>query len=143
LTATRSAVTTGRRAPSTYGECNMLTPSAAYLLGSFAIGVAQIVEACALLAYKGTPNRWLYIFALCEYAWAGISWLIWRTADGPVPFWIPASFVAYVGALSLVGLWVGLDNLTGSIVIPRPLVITGGLFGAYFAAASLACAAGY
>jgi hypothetical protein len=121
----------------------MLNPSAAYLLGSVAIGLAQIVDACAIIAYRGNPNRWFYIFAGCEYAWAGISWWIWRTADGPVPFWIPASFVAYVGAFSLVGLGVGLDNLTGSFVIPRPLAITGGLFGAYFAAASLACAAGY
>ena len=117
----------------------MPLPINVYLLVSIAVGITQIIEACVLLRRKGHVNRWLVLLSMGELAWALVSWFTWYHAENQVPFWLPASFVAYFGAMGLAGVWVGLRDPSEPVSIPRGFVIIGGTFGVYFAVASAWC----
>jgi hypothetical protein len=114
----------------------MPLPNNVYLFVSFAVGITQIIDACVLLRRKGRANRAVVLVSMGELAWALVSWFTWYHAENQVPFWLPASFVAYFGAMGLAGVWVGLRDPSEPLSIPREFVIFGGVFGVYFAVAS-------
>jgi hypothetical protein len=114
----------------------MPLPNNVYLFVSFAVGITQIIDACVLLRRKGRANRAVVLVSMGELAWALVSWFTWYHAENQVPFWLPASFVAYFGAMGLAGVWVGSRDPSEPLSIPREFVIVGGTFGVYFAVAS-------
>ena len=108
----------------------------AYLVGSLLVGAAQVLDAAVLLRSKGVVSPKLMHFSYFEYAWAALS-LAALLVRLP-PMWLPASFVLYVATLFMLGTAIGSAQTkpSGPIVIPQPLVVLGGVFGAYLAGAS-------
>jgi hypothetical protein len=108
-----------------------------YLIGSVVMGLAQIVDCIAIIRTKNRISAYAIAFSLVEYVWAGISFFIWRQAEEPFPHWLPVSFIAYVASFMVAGVVLAASGQQVEKVIPRHLIIAGGVFGAYFAVASL------
>lgn len=116
-----------------------------YLIGSCAIGLAQIVDAVVLIKYqdRALHRALAAVFSFIEYVWAGVSFEVWQRATEYFPRWLPASFIAYVAVCFAVGIFLLLKQRTGKmkqqsrkIRLPARLVVLGGCFGACFALAS-------
>lgn len=117
----------------------MSVAQTAYLIVSFAIGVAQIADAVVLIKYedKGRLAVITTMFSIVEYIWAAISFFVWRGATEPFPHWLPASFIAYMAAFFAAGLVIVVQQRGRELQIPKDLTVAGGCFGLYFALASL------
>jgi hypothetical protein len=72
-----------------------------------------------------------------EFAWAGVSFLIWREADQAVPAWLPVSFIACVIAAAAAGVVLVVQQRRSDVVlIPSDVTIATGAFGVFFAIAA-------
>lgn len=109
-----------------------------YLTASVFIGTAQVVDALLLGRRNGEVRPTLAYFSLLEYIWAGVSVVVAFKALF-VPAWLPMSFVLYVFALyTAARFFLAPTHKPGTpVVIPIPYVILGGVFGLYFAGASV------
>ena len=68
----------------------MIFSNATYFAASIAVGLGQVVDAYATLRIRGQWSDWLTtVFGLFEFAWAGVSFLVWRKADQALPGWLP------------------------------------------------------
>ncbi|HEX7708377.1 MAG TPA: hypothetical protein VF701_18085 [Thermoanaerobaculia bacterium] len=116
----------------------MSIASTSYLAGSVIIGLGQVADSAWLLRTGGRAySAFVITFSLIEYAWAVVSFLIWRERLPTVPFWLPASFVIYIVAFGVAGfLLVPKSESLEDFVIPRSLVLAGGIFGLGFCIAS-------
>ena len=113
-----------------------------YLSASVAVGVAQVIDAVALVKYKGRIGAVATFFSIAECGWAAVSFFVWRAAEGSVPYWLPVSFIAYVASFFAVGFMLAAQSRDKDMPIPTQFVVAGGLFGVYFAVASALYAAG-
>ena len=114
--------------------------AAAWLACSTVVGVAEVVDAWVSLKPRGSLGprigRLTYAFAFFEFVWVGVSFMVWRRALDGLPPWLPVSFMAYVAAAAAAGVIVGLQHgAEDDVQEPRDVVVAGGLFGLFFAAA--------
>jgi hypothetical protein len=113
-----------------------------YLWASVAVGTAQVADAVALVKFKGRLGAITTVFSVGEYVWAVVSFFVWRAAEESIPYWLPASFIAYVAAFFAAGLVLVAQNRGPEVPIPNHLVVAGGVFGVYFAVTSAIYATG-
>lgn len=116
-----------------------------YLLASTVMGFAQVIDAVALLRSAGrTPGRrdaLATLFSFAEYAWAVVSFLVWKGGHEAVPAWLPASFVSYVVLMMLVGIAIVSAAATKqdrNPEVPAWCAALGGVFGLCFCIAASA-----
>ena len=123
------------RPPSSHMSLDLNT----YLYVSAIVGIAQVVDAYALTKHKGQTGIVSTVFSFGEYVWATVSFYAWKKAEEPFPEWLPISFIAYVASFFAAGLLLVLQHRgpTALFAIPNHLVVAGGIFGMYFALASL------
>lgn len=110
-----------------------------YLYVSVIVGIAQVVDAFALTKHKGRTGFASTAFSFGEYVWAAVSFYTWKKAAEPFPEWLPISFIAYVASFFAAGLFLAAQHRDKAthLAIPNHLVVAGGVFGMYFALASL------
>jgi hypothetical protein len=113
-----------------------------YLVACIAVGAAQVADAIALVKFQGRLGALTTAFSIGEYAWVAVSFFVWRAGEGSVPYWLPASFIAYVAAFFAAGLVLAAQHRGSEMVIPNHLAAAGGMFGAYFASVSAFYATG-
>lgn len=108
-----------------------------YLYASTAVGLAQVADAAVLLKYKERVGAIATVFSLAEYGWAIFSYSVWRSAEPSFPLWLPITFIAYVLSFMSAGIFLAAIHRGDEMkVMPRHLVVAGGLFGAAFAGLS-------
>lgn len=109
-----------------------------YLLGSIVVGFAQVLDAHILLKLNGQRllNLCTVSVSLLELVWAVVSYWMWASAEPPFPYWVPASYLAYMVAMTVAGFFFMPSSADEELRVPRQLLIFGGGFGAYFAVAA-------
>jgi hypothetical protein len=121
----------------------VISSNSAYVAGSIAVGIGQVVDAYVTLRLRGKWSDWLTTaFGLFEFVWAGASFLVWHDADPALPGWLPVSFIAWIIAGAAVGL-VLIVQQRGSdeVQIPSDVTLAGGAFGVFFAFSAATCLA--
>jgi len=122
----------------------MIFSNATYFAASIAVGLGQVVDAYATLRIRGQWSDWLTtVFGLFEFAWAGVSFLVWRKADQALPGWLPVSFIAFVLAGAAAGIvLIVQQRRSDEVLVPSDVTIAGGAFGLFFAIAAASCLGG-
>jgi hypothetical protein len=110
----------------------------ALMLCAVAVGAAQIVD-CCLLRSGEQHSTTVTAFSMLEWIWGGLcTYLLFKKPDG-FPLWIAGIFVAYLVAWVLyIALQAKRGRAVESFELSRSEALAGGLFGAFYATASLA-----
>lgn len=107
------------------------------MLCATAIGAAQVVDGC-LLRSDGKQGKTAVAFSIIEWAWGGLCiYLLVNRVEG-FPLWLAGVFVAQLAGWML---YLVLQAQRGRVMetfeLTRSEALAGGLFGAFYAAASL------
>jgi hypothetical protein len=108
------------------------------MLCAVAIGAAQVVD-CGLLRSGKQHGMTALAFSTLEWVWGGFCvYLLIKNPEG-FPLWIAGVFVAYLVAwLLYIAVQAKRGRAMEGFALSRSEALVGGLFGAFYATASLA-----
>jgi hypothetical protein len=108
------------------------------MLCAVAIGAAQVMD-CGLLRSGKQHSMTVTAFSILEWIWGGLcAYVLIKKPDG-FPLWIAGVFVVYLAAWVLyIAVQAKRGRATESFELSRSEALAGGVFGAFYAAASLA-----
>ncbi|WP_457417591.1 hypothetical protein [Roseateles sp. P5_E7] len=112
------------------------------MLCAVAIGAAQVVDGFLLRSARGQGTT-ATAFSVIEWAWGGLCVYLLVNGSDSFPAWLAGIFVAQLAAWMLyVAVQAKRGRAMETFKLTRSEALAGGVFGALYAAASLAVWAG-